>query len=91
MTGKKPWTDLEMFVLIRSTKEVLPEIAKAMERSLEEVVNKYEQLQTIFEKEYEGQAQKYIRMGFEPDEAFLKVADEVKMDLRKIREMEERT
>ncbi|MFX0208574.1 MAG: hypothetical protein ACFFDT_21510 [Candidatus Hodarchaeota archaeon] len=88
MTGKKPWTDLEMFVLIRSTKESLPEIATAMERPLEAVLNKYEQLQAIFEKEYEGQAQNYIRMGFEPDEAFLKVADEVKIDLKKIRMME---
>ncbi|MFX0203786.1 MAG: hypothetical protein ACFFCW_47410 [Candidatus Hodarchaeota archaeon] len=88
MADKKPWTDLEMFVLIRSTKEILPEIATAMERPLEEVFNKYEQLQTIFEKEYEDQAQNYIRMGFEPDEAFLKVADEVKIDLKKIRMME---
>ena len=90
MTGKRPWTDFERLMLIRSMKEMLPEMAEAMKRPLGEVVAKHEQLQKIFEKEYEDKAQKYLELGFELDEAFLKVADEVHIDLKRIRELEER-
>jgi len=42
------------------------------------------------EEDYGDQAQKYVELRFEPIEAFLKVADEAHIDLKRIRELEER-
>jgi hypothetical protein len=90
MDGNSPWTDMEMRVLIRCSREILPEIAQAMRRPLSEVITKFTQLHEIFEKQFEEKAQRYIKLGFEPDEAFLKVADEEEIDFERIREIEER-
>jgi hypothetical protein len=85
----RPWTDTERLVLIRCTREMIPELAGLMKRSLGEVTVKFLQLHEIFEQQYASAVKKYISWGFMPDEAYEKVAYEVDIDFDKIRDMEE--
>ena len=85
----RPWTDTERLVLIRCTREMIPELAGIMKRSLGEVTAKFLQLHEIFEQQHANAVKKYINWGFMPDEAYEKVAYEVEIDFNKIRDMEE--
>jgi hypothetical protein len=67
---------------------MLPELSNFWGRSLDEVERKYELIQEIFKSLYKVKAKKYLEMGFEPDEAFEKVASEEKINIERIREME---
>lgn len=82
-----PWTDLEMRLLIQSSRDMLPMLASAMERPLKEVVLKFNQLRTILEEKFKMRAKRYMDMGFDRDDALLKLAMEEKIDFKKIHEM----
>jgi hypothetical protein len=67
---------------------MLPELSNFLERPLDELERKYEMLQNGFKKLYRAKAKRYMKMGYEPDEAFEKVASEEEIDIERIREME---
>lgn len=90
MGEEKPWTDIERLVLIRSSREMIPEMAEAMGRPFRDVMRKFEDINAILEGQFEKKAKRYVEMGFGQEEAFLKAADEGEMDLKELRELEKR-
>ena len=89
MVKEEPWSDFERLVLIRCTRDMLPLMAEAMDRPLNQVVTKFLQLHEIFERQYEEEAKKYMSLGFMRDEAYEKVANQEEIDVEKIRRLEE--
>lgn len=87
MGEEKPWTNIEKLVLIHSSRETIPEIAEALGRPIEDVIRKFGEIHTILEKLFEIKAERYMEMGYEEEEAFLKVAGEKNIDLKKLREL----
>ena len=90
MGKEKPWTDGERLVLIRSSREMIPKIAETLGRPIKDVKGKFKEIHAILERQFESKAKRYMEMGFKQDEAFLKAADEEEIDLKKLRELEER-
>jgi hypothetical protein len=76
-------------MLIRIPKESLPELSKILERPFDEVEKKFELLQKSFKRFYKANAKRYIKIGYEEEDAFEIVAFRDEIDIKSIREMEE--
>jgi len=58
LSKEKLWSDSERLMLVRISREMLPELSRFMRRPLEEVQAKYEQLQGIFKRLYGEKAKR---------------------------------
>ena len=67
---------MELYVLIQSSKEVLPILAEMMHRTYDEIASKYERVHEAFNIQYMEQAKRYVNGGNEEDEAFLRASKE---------------
>jgi len=84
----RPWSDNDLLMLIRIPREMLPELSEFLGRPLDELERKYEMLQTSFKRLYMAKAKRYMKIGYEPDEAFEKLASEEEIDIERICAME---
>jgi hypothetical protein len=88
MIEDRPWTDMELYVLIQSSREILPTLAEIMHRPHDEIASKYERVHEAFNIQYMEQAKRYVNGGDDEDESYMRVSKE-KVDIKKIREVEE--
>ncbi len=87
MIKDRSWTDMELYVLIKSSREILPTLVEIMHRPYDEIAIKYDRVQEDFNTQYMEQAKRFVNGGDDEDEAYLKVSKEV-VDISKIREIE---
>ncbi len=65
----KPWNNLEKYALTRYSKNRLPVLAKNLDRPLEEVQAKYNELLGILGKTWNTEFQILLKQGLSKDEA----------------------
>ena len=78
---------MELYILIKSSKENLPILTEIMHRPHDEIALKYERVQEAFNTQYLEHAKRFVNGGDDEDEAFMKVSKEA-VDINKIREIE---
>lgn len=59
-------------MLIRISRESLPELSDVQERPLDELERKYELLKKSFKRLYEAKTMQYLKIGYKEDEALKK-------------------
>ena len=63
---------MELYVLIQSSREILPTLAEIMHRPHNEIASKYERVHEAFNIQYMEQAKRYVNGGDDEDESYMR-------------------